>query len=432
MRIKRVTALVALTALAVAALVATSTAGAKTKHRGVSGSIAVTGVWTGQEEQNFQAVIDGFTKANPDVKVKYTSSGDQTPTVLSTAVAGGNPPDLAAVSQPGLMKDFASRGALKPIDFAKGVIAKNYTPSWSTLGSVKGHLYGLFFKGANKSTVWYNVKAFKNAGVKPPATWPALLKAAKTLRASGTPAYAIGGADGWTLTDLFENIYLRSAGAAKYDLLTNHKIKWTDASVKAALKLMAQVLSDTGNIPGGKPGALQTDFATSVDEVLNATPKAAMIFEGDFVPGVSKSGSKALTDYNVFAFPKIGASPPAVVGGGDIVMAFRDTPAIRAFVQYLATPEAASIWAAKGGFSSPNKNVKASTYTDPLNRSTAIALSHASTFRFDLSDLQPAAFGGTVGQGEFKIFQDFLKNPKNVNGIAAALEKSAAAAYKKK
>jgi alpha-glucoside transport system substrate-binding protein len=201
MRIRKLTALVALTALAVAALVATSTAGAKTKHRGVSGSISITGVWTGAEEQNFQAVIDGFTKANPDVKVKYTSSGDQTPTVLATAVAGGNPPDLASVSQPGLMKDFANRGALKPIDFAKGVIAANYTPSWSTLGSVNGHLYGLFFKGANKSTVWYNVKAFKNAGVKPPATWTALLAAAKTLRASGTPAYAIGGADGWTLTD---------------------------------------------------------------------------------------------------------------------------------------------------------------------------------------------------------------------------------------
>jgi alpha-glucoside transport system substrate-binding protein len=432
MRIKKATALVALTALAVAALVATSTAGAKTKHRGVSGSLSITGVWTGPEEQNFQAVIDGFTKANPDVKVKYTSSGDQTPTVLSTAVAGGNPPDLASVSQPGLMKDFANRGALKPIDFAKSVIAKNYTPSWSTLGTVKGHLYGLFFKGANKSTVWYSVKAFKDAGVKPPTTWPALLKAAKTLRASGTPAYAVGGADGWTLTDLFENIYLRTAGAAKYDQLTNHKIKWTDASVKTALKTMAQVIGDTGNIPGGRSGALQTDFPTSVDQVLNASPKAAMIFEGDFVPGVSKSGSKAQTDYNVFGFPKIGSSPASVVGGGDIVMMFKDTPASRAFVSYLATPEAASIWASKGGFSSPNKNVKASTYTDPLNRTTAIALAHASTFRFDLSDLQPAAFGGTVGQGEFKIFQDFLKNPKNVNGIAASLEKSAAAAYKKK
>ena len=432
MRIKRVTVLFALMALAVAALVATSTAGAKTKARGVSGSISVTGVWTGKEQASFQAVIDAFTKKNSGVKVKYTSSGDQTPTVLATAVQGGNPPDLAAVSQPGLMKDFAARGALKSIDFAKGDIAKNYTPSWSTLGSVKGKLYGLFFKGANKSTIWYSVKSFKNAGVKAPTTWPQLLTAAKTLRASGTPAYSIGGADGWTLTDLFENIYLRSAGAAKYDQLTNHKIKWTDASVKTALKDMAQILGDTKNIVGGTSGALQTDFPTSVSNVLNLAPKAAMVMEGDFVPGVVKTTAKPIKDYNVYSFPTIGSTGQSVVGGGDIVMMFKDTPASRAFVKFLASSEAATIWAKRGGFSSPNKNVAASSYSDPLNRSTAIALAHAKTFRFDLSDLQPAAFGGTVGQGEFKIFQDFLKTPSNVNGIAAALEKSAAAAYKKK
>ena len=43
-----------------------------------------------------------------------------------------------------------------------------------------------------------------------------------------------------------------------------------------------------------------------------------------------------------------------------------------------------------------------------------------------------AAFGGTVGQGEFKTFQDFLKNPSDVNGIASALEDSAAKAYASK
>ncbi len=45
-----------------------------------------------------------------------------------------------------------------------------------------------------------------------------------------------------------------------------------------------------------------------------------------------------------------------------------------------------------------------------------MALAQAKIFRFDLSDLQPAAFGGTVGQGEWKILQDFLKNPTNVTG----------------
>ena len=84
-----------------------------------------------------------------------------------------------------------------------------------------GTLYGFVFKGANKSTVWYNVKAFEDAGVQPPATWEDLLPAAKTLKASGVKAYSIGGADGWTLTDLFENIYLRTAGPDMYDQLTN-------------------------------------------------------------------------------------------------------------------------------------------------------------------------------------------------------------------
>ena len=36
------------------------------------------------------------TSCIPNVTVKYTSAGDQLPTVLSTAVQGGNPPDIAA------------------------------------------------------------------------------------------------------------------------------------------------------------------------------------------------------------------------------------------------------------------------------------------------------------------------------------------------
>ena len=74
--------------------------------------------------------------------------------------------------------------------------------------------------------------------------------------------------------------------------------------------------------------------------------------------------------------------------------------------------------------------IPASAYPDEITRKTATAIGKAQVFRFDLSDLQPASFGGTVGQGEFKIFQDFLKNPKNVDAIAASLEASAAAAYK--
>ena len=264
-------AVVALTALT------TTASGASHKHYAVSGNLSMVGIWTGPEQKNFQAVLDAFQKKFPGVKVKYTSAGDNTPTVLSTAIAGGNPPDVAAVGQPGLVQQFSARKAIKPMDFVKPLMAKWYSPSWVKLGTYNGKLYGMVFKGANKSTVWYSVPAFKNAGVNPPKTWTQQIAAAKTLRASGTPAYSIGGADGWTLTDLFENIYLRQAGPAKYDLLTLHKIKWTDPSVKAALKTMAGVFSDTGNIYGGAGGALQTDFPTSVNNVFSTPPKAAIV-----------------------------------------------------------------------------------------------------------------------------------------------------------
>ena len=145
-----------------------------TKKSAVSGSVSIVGVWTGPEEKAFNAVLAGFKKANPNVKVSYKSTGDNTPTVLATAVAGGNPPDLASVSQPGLVSDFQKKGALKNIDYAKGALAANYPRRHrEDRRRSRVTLYGFLIKGANKSTVWYNVAAFKNAGVKAPTTWPA-------------------------------------------------------------------------------------------------------------------------------------------------------------------------------------------------------------------------------------------------------------------
>ena len=427
-----------LAAVLAVALLALTACGGKKKSSGsassgssdVSGSVKIVGVWTGAEQQHFQAVLNGFKKKYPNVNVTYRSTGDNTPTVLSTAVEGGNPPDLASVSQPGLVTDFQKKGALKSMNFARQTVLDNYPADIEKLGEINGTLYGLIIKAANKSTVWYNVKSFDDAGVKPPSTWDDLLKDAKTLKASGVPAYSVGGADGWTLTDLFENIYLRQAGADKYDQLTKHTLKWTDPSVVKALQTMAQVLGDTGNIAGGTSGALQTDFPTSVSNVFAASPKAAMVMEGDFVPGVlSTNPLQPKTGYDVFAFPEINGAKNVVVGGGDELMMFRDTPAIRALVSYLATGEAQTIWAKLGGYSAPAKTVDSSAYPDDITRTTASAIGQAETFRFDLSDLQPASFGGTVGQGEFKIFQDFLKNPGNASGIAQSLESAAAKAY---
>ncbi len=191
------------------------------------------------------------------------------------------------------------------------------------------------------------------------------------------------------------------------------------------------MIGDTSNIAGGRSGALQTIFADSVAQAFRDNPKAAMVLEGDFVPASVTSNWKPGKQYNVFTFPSIGGSPPSVVASGDAMVMFKDNPAARAFIKYMATSRAGSVYVKQGGASSPNKAVPPSAYSDPVQRRTATALAQAKTSRFDLSDLQPSAFGATPGQGLFKLFQDFLKNPKNVNGIAAKMETAAAKAYKK-
>jgi alpha-glucoside transport system substrate-binding protein len=395
----------------------------------VSGSISVMSTWSGPEQRSFEAVIDGFTEANPDVDVSYESAGDALPTVLSTAIEGGNPPTIAVVPQPGLVQGYVERGALQPIDFAQDLVTENFGESIVQVGTFEDQFYALLFKAANKSTVWYNVQAFEDAGVEPPATWDEFVQAAETLQASGIPAYSLGGAEGWTLTDLFENIYVRTAGPEMYDQLSRHEIPWTDQSVKDALTEMAKIFSDTENIVGGTQGGLQSDFATSVSNVFAEEPKGAMVLEGDFVPGVVESPLDPETGYNVFPFPSINDSPPSVIGGGDMAVMFEDTPAARAFIEYLASPEAAEIWAGRGGFSSANRNVGADAYPDPITAETATAIAEAEVFRFDLSDLQPSEFGATEGQGLWKLFQDFLQDPNDVDGIAQQMERAASQAF---
>ena len=395
----------------------------------VTGSISVMAIWGGEEQASFQAVIDGFTELYPNVDVRYRSGGDNLAPLLSTAVEGGNPPDIAAIGQPGLMADFASQDAIQPIDDLRESIVESFGESVADVGAIDGTQYGVMFKGANKSTFWYNVAAFEEAGVEPPETWEELQETASTIKAAGITPYSVGVDVGWPITDLFENVYIRTAGVEMYDQLTRHEIPWTDQSVKDALAVMADILGESDNLAGGTEGSLQTEMPDSVAKVFSDDPEAAMVTIGDFAPGVTETTLEPETGFNVFTFPSIEDSEPAVVGAGDIFVQFKDSPAGDAFLEYLTTADAAEIWASRGGFSSPNKDLDPDVYPDEITRATAGALGEAEVFRFDMSDLQPSAFGGTPGQGLFKLFSDFVANPDDIDGITQQMEAAANEAF---
>jgi alpha-glucoside transport system substrate-binding protein len=392
--------------------------------------LEVAAVWSGAEEQHFQLVLRAFTRRT-GVAVSYTSAGYSVPAFLQARLAAGRLPDVAFLPQPGLLRSYAADHLLVPLNRIAGrAVASNYNPVWRRLGSVGRTLYGVWFKAADKSLIWYNEDLFERAGVAPPASIDGLVVLTHILARSHIPAFAVGGADGWTLADWFSNFYLRLAGPSRYDLLAAHQIPWTDRTVTATLRLLASVLRP-GVIAGGRRAALATSYPESVREAFTTPPVAAMVFEGDFVAGIIDSQTRAQlgVDADTFPFPAVGRSRPTVVAGGDAAVLMRRSAAGDALIRFLASPQAAAIWAAQGGFISPNINLGLSAYPDAVTRSIATRLLESgNSFRFSLSDLTPASFGGTEGQGMRKILQQFLLR-RDVGTTAARLEKVARKAY---
>jgi alpha-glucoside transport system substrate-binding protein len=395
--------------------------------------VQVAAVWTGPEQENFTKVLKEFEKRT-GATVTFVPAQDPIVNFLGTKIAGGSPPDVAMLPQVGAIQQAAAQKWLKPVGpEAEAQLAKNYSKGWRDLGAVDGKQYGVYFKAANKSLIWYNNAAFENAGATEPKTWKEFLSTAETISASGVTPVSVGGADGWTLTDWFENIYLSQAGPAKYDQLAKHEIKWTDPSVTQALTTLAELFGKPNLIAGGADGALQTEFPASVTQTFTGgdQPKGAMVFEGDFVAvNIAQTDAKIGTDAKVFPFPAVGAESP-VVTAGDAAVALKDTKGAQALLTFLASPDAAAIWAGAGGFLSPNKNLDLAAYPNDVQREIAKALMESGDdFRFDMSDQMPQSFGGTPGKGEWKALQDFLKNPKDIAGTQARLEADAAKAYK--
>ena len=394
---------------------------------GTGDTVEMIAKWTGGELEAAKQVMQAFTDET-GIKVDLQGVGDDLPTILSTRVEGGDPPDVAQLPQPGLLVDLAQKGALLPIDDIVGdAVEERYAAVWKELGSHDGKLYGVWFKAANKSTVWYNVQAWEEAELEPPKTWDEWVDASRDLLDAGTKPLAVGGADGWVLSDWFENVYLRMAGPQKYDQLAKHEIPWTDQSVKDALIMMEDLVGNDEFVAKGLSGSLQVTFEDSVKLVFGQPSEAATVYEGDFVANTIRDETQAKPEenFNFFAFPSIDGSDPAVVGGGDVVVMMEDRPAVRELMEYLATGEAAEVWAKLGGFSSPNKDVDLGVYPDDITREAARQLVEAETFRFDLSDTVPSALGATKGAGIWGRLQDWMSNPEDVDGVTQRLEDEA-------
>jgi len=422
-----------------------SSTSASTPH---GGSVTLWAEWTSVEQGDFQAALQPFESQN-GITVNYAGKGSNMDTALEAAVQGGAPPDVALVPDPGTLQTLAKGGSIKDLTSIVGSASSNYGSAWNQLATYNGKLYGVWFKGANKNMIWYNPAEFAAASISsPPKTWEDLIQDATTLRAAGVTPFSLCTDVGWPVADLWQNVYLKTAGASKYNQLASHSVKWTDSSVTTAFTTMGQLTGTESNLAGGIRGSLSNTYPECVDKVFPKAgqPQAAMVFEGDFVtseiignsknytPGTTGSGGSACTPdpsktpcYNFFPFPAPSANSAnnsAVQGAGDVALMLKDTPQAEALMKYMAGPDGAAIWAHLGGFASPNKAVPSSSYPDPVSQADAKALVNASAFVFSLDDLQ-----GTWEKNMWQDLLNFVKDPSssNVASIEATMDTQATA-----
>jgi alpha-glucoside transport system substrate-binding protein len=419
--VKRRSVLIGLVVVVLAALIsaiaARSSYGSRA-HRS-AGSVEVFSLWGGSEQSAFLDVTKAFT-ASTGINVKYTSGRDFI-TDISARLAAGNPPDIAIVPRPGFLATIAKQGVLKKLStmgLTPGYLRARYGSSWLGFGKVNGVQYGVPAKANSKAVIWYRPDVFRQNQLKTPKTWAQLLALTKKIKAKGLVPWAIG--DGpnqsqWVLTDWFESIYARTAGAAKYQALFTGKLPFTDSSVVTALKDMTQIVNDK-YVLGGIQGMLGQSFVGGIGDVFGKAPKANLYYEGGFVGGIAlgqvnpslKIGS-TIAD---FVWPTINPKfDHPVTLGADYAIAFRDTPEVRSFLKYITSAAAGRIWVSSGAVISPNKQVTGSAYPNALVRFEGHQLATAKIVLFDGSDQMPGAFGDTWGFALQKIAQ----NPSTAN-----------------
>ncbi|MBW4702851.1 MULTISPECIES: ABC transporter substrate-binding protein [unclassified Micromonospora] len=329
---------------------------------------------------------------------------------ITVRVDGGNAPDLAFIPQPGLIKRFADAGKLKPVAAATKTEAEaNYSPDWLKYSTVNGQFYGAPLGSNVKSFVWYSPKTFKEKGWAPPTTWDELIKLSDTIAASGTKPWCAGiesqDATGWPATDWIEDVLLRTAGPEVYDQWTTHGIPFNDPKVADALNRAGTILKNEKYVNGGF-GGVKSIATTSFQEagVPITTGKCALHRQASFYANQWPKGTKVAEDGDVFAFyfPSIDpAKGKPVLGAGEFVAAFTDRPEVQAVQTYLASGEYANSRAKIGDWVSANKKLDLANVPNPVDKlSVGILQDPKTVFRFDGSDLMPAAVGtGTFWKG---------------------------------
>ena len=395
-------------------------------------TLTIFGPWRGEDQDLFESVLD-FFRAATGATVNYSSSENYEQQIVIDTQAG-SPPDIAVLPQPGLIADLAAKGALTPLGPEVGTwLQENYAAgdSWVKLATYKGKdgqegVYAFPYKIDVKSLVWYVPENFEDAGYEIPQSMEELKALTQQIVDDGGTPWCIGlgsgGATGWPATDWVEDMMLRTQSPEVYDQWVTNEIPFNDPRVVEAIDEFGWFARNDAFVDGGARAVATTDFRDSPKGLFTSPPKCYMHRQASFVPSFFPEGVVVGEDADFFYLPADTSKDlgTPVLGAGTLAMITRDTPAARAFIDWLETPIAHEVWMAQSSFLTPFKSANTETYANGPMKKQGEILTNATTGRVDGSDLRP----GKIGAGAFWTAMVDYAGGKSAEDVATSVQQA--------
>ena len=423
--------------LGVLLLIACSSGGGNNQTAS-STDVTVWSAWGSNELKAYQDVLKPF-ESSTGIKVHLTTVRDANQLSINVD-AGTSLPDIAPGPTVDKVKDWVSKGVMKPVETALGSSFSDYMantyPALTTapggaqddlyIGIVGGKHYELMVKTQVKGLFWYNKKVFTGTA---PKTFDELL-AISPSQYGADKLFCVGlesgGASGWPASDQIDNIIMRQSGDQVYTNWIQGKVKFTDPAIKLGYQTYLKEVS-TQNVYGGPNTALSTAFQRAGKPLFAAKPGCLFLEQATFIPSFfleDYPNLKAGVDFDFFGHPSVNTQYDGNVNGFyDNFAMYNDTPAARKLMQYMATKDAQQIWANDGGTLAAIKSIK---YNDPVFARAAEVAGTAKNLLVTAGDFMPSDMQAAF----WKSLLNVTKNPGSLDSELAKLDQVQAAAYK--
>ncbi|WP_326762521.1 extracellular solute-binding protein [Streptomyces phaeochromogenes] len=331
------------------ALLAACSGGTKA---GSSGGGSKTLTLASVDQGSVEDVVKAFEKANPGVRVRYTTSGaDQYQQQIRTQLSSGTAPDVMSVwpgnGNPGATHVLAKPGYLR--DLSDQSWAAKMPDAIKSVAQYEGKTYNAIF-GQNGIGAVYNRQAMAKIGLTPPDTWTDLLAFCKAAKAKGTPAFALGNQDNWVTQLVLYALVATTVYGPDRDFdqkmqagrATFARSQWTTALDKYL------TMEKTGCF---QKNPLGTNYEAS--QSLAASGKTLAIIQGNWVIALLK-GKNPQGTFTLRALPATDDPSqtliPAAAGAGYGVNAkAKNKDLALKFVNFVMSPEGMKLFVKKQG-----------------------------------------------------------------------------------